>query len=301
MKSIYKIIREEYLRFLNETYDDHDDAAESYFNREDEIKMELFQDFLYKNTPEFTKHVPWEVIPFARLKKIWEDFMLYGHVRDVRGLEIIEEIMIDNTLKVNIFTNLAGHTQWGDEGAFRDNIGYFVDLQLDCLLPQKRTDLNQLEIPFNDPETGYEKKQPSPNEPEPCKTETHPYIQKIFDENYEEGMDRGKIREMLYEHMKELFYDYYMDDPQHKMGGFISDYGLQPLLTLNSQLVRAVKPEDKVVVIDKMLNIIHQRSDIASWFVEGGSRSLNQLSGGYRDTEEDSAISGSYKMSDYYR
>jgi hypothetical protein len=36
---------------------------------------------------------------------------------------------------------------------------------------------------------------------------------------------------MLYEEMKELFYEYYMDDPEHKMGGFISDYGLRPLQT----------------------------------------------------------------------
>ena len=30
---------------------------------------------------------------------------------------------------------------------------------------------------------------------------------------------------------------------------------------------------------DRMLNVVHQRSDIAEWFVEGGSRALAQLSG----------------------
>ena len=73
MKSIYRIIKEEYSRFLKENYDDSD-VDWSYYEREDELKMEIMQDFLYKNTPDFTKHIPWTVVPFARLKRIWEDY-----------------------------------------------------------------------------------------------------------------------------------------------------------------------------------------------------------------------------------
>ena len=75
------------------------------------------------------------------------------------------------------------------------------------------------------------------------------------------------------------FFDYYMNDPEGKMGGFISDYGLKPLEDLLSTLLRASSPEEKLLVIDQMLNVVHQRSDIADWFVEGGKQSLAQLSG----------------------
>ena len=48
-----------------------------------------------------------------------------------------------------------------------------------------------------------------------------------------------------------------------------------------------------------MLNVAHQRSDLASWFVQGGSQALSQLSG-YGDPESgESVISGKYNMSDY--
>jgi hypothetical protein len=79
--------------------------------------------------------------------------------------------------------------------------------------------------------------------------------------------------------MKGLFFDYYMNDPEGKMGGFISDYGLKPLEDLLSELLRATTPEEKLLLIDRMLNVVHQRSDIADWFVEGGKSALAQLSG----------------------
>ena len=298
MKSVYRIIKEEYIKFLKEVYDD-EDIDYSHLERQDEIKSNLFTDFLYHNNAEFTKHAPWSVIPFPRLKKIWEDYMTKGIVRDERGIEMIADIMIANTTKVSIFTNLAGHTQWGDEEAFEENIGHYVDEQLNCLLTPKKEDRSQLEIPYDNPKSGYKQKTPAKQQ-EPCNTTVHPFIQKFFDENYNgDSINDEDIRGMLYSEMKSKFFDYYMNDPEGKMGGFISDYGLKPLETLLSQLLRANEAEQKLVIIDKMLNVVHQRSDIASWFVEGGARALAQLSGGYHDTEEDSAISGSYKMHDY--
>ena len=45
------------------------------------------------------------------------------------------------------------------------------------------------------------------------------------------------------------------------------------------QLRKAKTPEEKIVIIDQILNVAHQRSDLASWFIEGGSYSLSKLSG----------------------
>ena len=276
MKSLKRIIKEECLKFLKEVYNDEEIDYDS-FNRENEIKGELFSDFLYSNTPDFTKHVPWTVVPFPRLKKIWEDYMNYGSVRDTRGLEMIEELMIDNTLKVSIFTNLAGHTQWGDEEAFKENIGYWVNEQVNCLFTPQKVDTSQLEIPFKNPKQGYVQKEPV-EEPEPCDTTVHPYVQQFYNDNYDEDITRDKFYELLYEKMKDNFYEYYMDDPEGTKGGFISDYGLEPLEKLLGQLLRANTPEEKLLIIDQMLNVVHWRSDIAQWFVEGGSQSLSKLS-----------------------
>jgi hypothetical protein len=285
MKSVYRIIKEEYSRFLKESYDDND-VDWSYYEREDELKMEIMQDFLYKNTPDFTKHIPWTVVPFSRLKKIWEDYMRTGFVRDTRGLEMIEEIMLDNTRKVNILTNLAGHTQWGDQETLDENIGYWVKEQVNCLLPAEKVDTSQLEIPFGNPRKKYIKKEPVPD-PEPCEVQIHPYAQKIFNEEYDEDMSREKFYELLYEKMTGNFFDNYMWDAEGEKGGFISDYGLEPLVTLAGQVRRAGSPEEKLVILDQMLNVIHQRSDIANWFVEGGSRALAQLSGSPSEVQQE--------------
>ena len=294
MKSIRKIIREECIKFLKE-YDE--DVEYSYFEKEDELKQNMFTDFLYKNNSDFTKHIPWRVIPFSKLKKIWEDYMYKGIVRDEHGMEMIKDIMINNTMKINIMTNLAGHTQWGDEEAFQENIGYWVNEQINCILPEKPVDTSQLEIPYDNPSQGYKQKEPV--EVERCNTQIHPFAQNFVDKNNDpESMNKEDIRNMLYDEMKERFFDYYMEDPEHKMGGFISDYGLKPLVTLLGQLIRNTTAEQDVATIDKMLNVVHQRSDIASWFVEGGSRALSQLSG-YGDDEGESVISGKYNMSDY--
>jgi hypothetical protein len=69
MKSLYKIIKEEYIKLLKENYND-DDINYDFFERESNIKQSLFDDFLFNNNADFTKHVPWTVVPFPRLKKI---------------------------------------------------------------------------------------------------------------------------------------------------------------------------------------------------------------------------------------
>jgi hypothetical protein len=66
----------------------------------------------------------------------------------------------------------------------------------------------------------------------------------------------------------------------------MSDYGLEPLLKLLYDLMRTDVPEQELVLIDRMLNVVHMRSDIASWFVEGGSRSLSQLSASPSEKEQ---------------
>ena len=117
-------------------------------------------------------------------------------------------------------------------------------------------------------------------------------------------MDRSDLREKLYDKMKEKIFDYYLVDP--KSGHlYISDYGLEPIMKLTMQLYNEDVPEKKLTLLDKILNVAHQRSDLASWFIEGGSAALSDLSG-YEVPDEErggydtkSAISGRYNMGDY--
>jgi hypothetical protein len=73
------------------------------------------------------------------------------------------------------------------------------------------------------------------------------------------------------------FADYAVDDNgQYRL----SDYGMRPLEEFAFQLYsQAHTPEDQMLIIDKMLNVVHQRSNLASWYIEGGFTSLNELAG----------------------
>ena len=57
----------------------------------------------------------------------------------------------------------------------------------------------------------------------------------------------------------------------------ISDYAIKELNDNALQLQQAKTSEQKLAIIDKVLNIVHQRSDLASWFIEGGTKTLNDL------------------------
>ena len=72
--------------------------------------------------------------------------------------------------------------------------------------------------------------------------------------------------------------DFYFDFLNTEFGAPVSDYGLDPLWKLAEQLMSAQTYEEKLVLVDQMLNVVHQRGDLAALFIEGGSYSLSELS-----------------------
>ena len=58
----------------------------------------------------------------------------------------------------------------------------------------------------------------------------------------------------------------------------ISDYGLKPLQRLILRAIGESDTEEKLLALDSILNVVHQRSDLASLFVKGGRGALTQLS-----------------------
>ena len=280
MNKLCQIIKEEIFKLLKE---DLDDIDYDLYEKQDELKMEILSDFLFENNPEFTKRIYWRVVPAARLKKIWEDYIKMGIVRDEKGINLIESIMIRNALNLYNLTMLSGHTSGDSDEEFEDAWGEYVD---DYVL--RILQLNQTEKPY----------------------EVNPYYDKIRNipfENYvkeheqDDEQDGADIKDVLMEILKEYFYNYYSTDS--KGNDILSDYGTNPLVKLAFQLAREDEAEKKVVIIDKMLNVVHQRSDLASWFIEGGSGVLSDISGYQSNEKYDwnsvSNISGKYKMSDY--
>jgi hypothetical protein len=57
-----------------------------------------------------------------------------------------------------------------------------------------------------------------------------------------------------------------------------SDYGIQPLTQIIAKYNKSLTPEETLVLINKALDVVHQRGDIASIFIEGGSKTLSRIS-----------------------
>lgn len=82
--------------------------------------------------------------------------------------------------------------------------------------------------------------------------------------------------------------DYTKLDDVYKMDNYIpyfsngqpvmSDYGLRPLENLCKPLLKTQNPEEIIVIINKMLDISHQRSDLCEIFIQGGTKSLDYIS-----------------------
>ena len=198
MKSLQRIIKEEVSRYLKESDEDIDwDLYEIM----DDVKQNILTGF-FSDRKKGIKNQPWQLVPFARLKKIWEDYMNYGYVRDIKGLEMIDDIIQDNIIKLYINTELVGHSTVNPQDDF-DEYGY------------KEEDMEDF---YN-------------------------YIDK--------------------------YTDYGFNDFGGKRLG---------LTTLLVQLRRAKTPEEKLLITDQILNVVHWTSDLAAWFVEGGSSALSQLS-----------------------
>ncbi|MFW6008394.1 MAG: hypothetical protein ACOCP8_03920 [archaeon] len=183
-----------------ERWEYNEDTMYDYYENHDETIMNQVSNF---NESKPGDVQPWRLIPFQRLKKIWTDYMKLGFVRDVKGIELIEDIIVENVKKIHANTILMGHTSLSPE----------------LLSEEYGVELNE--------------------------SEEHDYGDWAVD-------NKGQWR--------------------------ISDYALGQLINGTLELMSAQSPEEKLTKIDFILNIVHRRSDIASWFVEGGEQALSELS-----------------------
>jgi len=83
--------------------------------------------------------------------------------------------------------------------------------------------------------------------------------------------------DMIEDEFDELFEDFEWFACDEKCNWRISDYGIEKI----GNYVMAILTEDdynkKMAYIDMVLSVVHQRSDLSSWFVEGGYNTLQGL------------------------
>lgn len=58
----------------------------------------------------------------------------------------------------------------------------------------------------------------------------------------------------------------------------ISDYGIDPLFNIMQEFDTIISAEELIVLVNRCLDVYHQRGDLASAFIEGGSNSLTKIS-----------------------
>jgi len=182
--------------------------AESYFTGLDEAAHSIITEFeQHIKDPKYRQK--WEVVPAARLKKIWNDYAKTGMVRDEKGMGDIAWTVQYNIWKIHANTILCGHSE-------------------------------QSPIQF---------------------------AENVMGENLEEKYGRDVFQD------DNSFFD---DD---KGAWRLSDYALDPLINAAAKLENAKTAEQQLQAVDFILNIVHARSDLASWFVQGGTATLNSLAG----------------------
>ena len=56
-----------------------------------------------------------------------------------------------------------------------------------------------------------------------------------------------------------------------------SDFGLEPLFKIIKEYNEDLPPEKVLVIVNKALDVYHQRGDMASMFIQGGSKALSRI------------------------
>lgn len=200
---------------------ENEDHTYEYYEIHDEIWRDILEQMVRRDkTPiRLTKINP------SMYQQALIDFMRFGKITryPIKNILKWKNIIIRNTIFLDVNTMFYGHTSYFDEDTFNDYV-------------------------LNTDETG------------------------------ESIHDWGEAWEYMGERGYEEILDAFM--PKFSNGhDLISDYGLEPLQRIVVELLQTDDPNQIIVLINKALDISHQRSDLSELFIEGGQASLNKISG----------------------
>lgn len=244
---IRKIIRECINKLIKEDVETIDD----WYSRQDELVGEVFS--MIRNHEKIT----FDLMPKEQYLHALREFMQYG--KFMRFPERIifgwKQLLLENIAKLEVLTSLAGHTNDFPFDEFYDTFDYSEEIET----RQYNLFTGDLDNETIDGEfTKWAKEK----------------FKETGDKDYLKRYDFGSA----YEFLDEV---YNMDDvlPLFSNGQWVlSDYGLEPLFRLGEEIIRQEDPNEIIVTINKILDVAHQRSDLAELFIEGGSKSLDYIS-----------------------
>jgi len=246
-KKLIKILIREYInRILTEEVDTIDD----WYSLENELTRDIF--YMIKNHEKIT----FELMPKTQYLNALKEFMKYGSFMRFPERVIFgwKQLLLENIAKLEILTSIAGHTAHFPYDDFYDTFD-----------SEKEIETNQYDL-F----TGGIENKTIDGE-----------FTKWAKEKYEETGDKKYIKKYqfnpIYEFLDEV---YKMDEvlPLFSNGQWVlSDYGLKPLFELGEEIIKQKDPDEIIVTINRILDVAHQRSDIAELFIEGGSKSLTAI------------------------
>lgn len=103
-----------------------------------------------------------------------------------------------------------------------------------------------------------------------------------------EGDLRPEAEEDLGREFTDEEWDQFLGMLEDEKGNYLlSDFAFKRLHPLYDQLFNAKTSEQKLLILDQIFNVVHQRSDLAGVFVQGGSATLTKIAnqGGYTTPE----------------
>lgn len=232
----------EIVNYHTGTYSD-----ESTLEDFDELEREAISKAVHDITHGVEKET-WIKIDFPRLVKIWNDYVKMGFVRDEHGVDNIADRLVKNIAQLSANYKLEQENAWEEEMN-----GYYCFKQPEVppdYTPPDPPDPKQLKIKYRDKSGKF--------------WSAYPPKDKVRTRYCEVQLD------ITEEEFKDKLYDYIT---------MASDFATGPLIRLAYQAMEATNYEQKLIICDNILNVIHANGDLASLFVEGGSDALSQLSG----------------------
>ncbi len=245
--TIRKIIREQIDNLLREDIE----SVNNWNNFKDELTGQIL--LMIKNGEKVT----FDLIPVSQYHHALKEFMQYGKFMRFPEKYIFQwkQLLLENIAKLEVLTAISGHTSHFPFDEFYDIFNY-----------QKEYQTQQLNL--------FSRKL----EHEKTKGEFSEWAK----EKYKETGDKDYLKDYnfgaAYEFLDEV---YKIEDilPLFSNGQWVlSDYGLEPLFKLGEEILSQDDPNEIIVTINKILDVSHQRSDLAELFIEGGSKSLDYIS-----------------------
>jgi hypothetical protein len=237
---IRKIIRECVEKLQKEEFE----TSEDWYYYFDELTRDIFGMIKYK------EKVTFNVMPKEQYHNALKDFVKHADPGKpgeffrfpVKYVFQWKQLILENIAKLDVLTAIGGHTPHFPFEEFYDTFDY-----------------NQ--------KTGEDR---GGNFSKWCKKKYKETKNEDYIKNYNFSAADQFLNEVCH-----------IDDylPTFSNGAWLlSDFGLKPLLDLGAEIINQTDPNEIIVTISRVLDIVHQRSDLAEIFIEGGSKSLDYIS-----------------------